>query len=60
MTREASEETDPRRLELVLSRRQGRIYHLGGTAAFLRDMALKALPSEQWLARYDWLYGVKK
>lgn len=42
------------------SRRQGRIYHLGGTAAFLRDMALKALPTEQWLARYDWLYGVKK
>ena len=42
------------------SRRQGRIYHLGGTAAFLRDLALRALPSEQWLARYDWLYGVKE
>ncbi|HTV32138.1 MAG TPA: FAD-dependent monooxygenase [Methylocella sp.] len=41
------------------SRRQGRIYHLGGAAAFLRDVTLKALPAEAMLARYDWLYGAQ-
>jgi salicylate hydroxylase len=37
------------------SRRQATVYHFGGPAAFLRDMALRAL-GQQILARYDWLY----
>ncbi|MDQ6702620.1 MAG: FAD-dependent monooxygenase, partial [Pseudomonadota bacterium] len=37
------------------SRRQATIYHLGGPAALLRDMALRAL-GQKMLARYDWLY----
>jgi salicylate hydroxylase len=39
------------------SRRQAKIYHLGGPAALLRDAALRALGSQKMLARYDWLYG---
>ncbi len=38
------------------SRRQAKIYHLAGPAAFLRDMALRALGPQKMLARYDWLY----
>jgi salicylate hydroxylase len=38
------------------SRRQAAIYHLAGPAAFLRDMALRALSGQKMLARYDWLY----
>ncbi|MGA7384574.1 MAG: FAD-dependent monooxygenase [Methylocella sp.] len=38
------------------SRRQGKIYHLGGPAALLRDLALRALGPQKMLARYDWLY----
>lgn len=35
----------------------GRIYHLGGPAAALRDVALKfILGSELVLSRYDWIY----
>jgi salicylate hydroxylase len=40
------------------SRAQGRIYHLSGPAAFVRDAALQALGGERLLARYDWLYRV--
>ena len=39
------------------SRRQGRIYHLGGAAALARDMAMRLLGSERLMARMDWLYG---
>jgi salicylate hydroxylase len=39
------------------SRRQAKIYHLAGPAAFLRDMALRALGPQKMLARYDWLYA---
>jgi salicylate hydroxylase len=39
------------------SRGQAKIYHLAGPAAFLRDMALRAL-GQKILARYDWLYNV--
>jgi salicylate hydroxylase len=38
------------------SRRQAIIYHLGGSAAYLRDAALRALGPDRMLARYDWLY----
>jgi salicylate hydroxylase len=38
------------------SRRQAKIYHLGGPAALLRDMALRALGGQKLLARYDWLF----
>src|SRR5580704_8525298 len=38
------------------SRRQATIYHLGGPAALLRDMALRALGPQKMLARYDWLF----
>lgn len=38
------------------SRRQGKIYHLGGPAALVRDAAFRVLGSEKMLARYDWLY----
>ena len=39
------------------SRRQGRIYHLGGPASLARDITLAALGPERLLARMDWLYG---
>jgi salicylate hydroxylase len=42
------------------SRRQAKIYHLAGPAAFLRDMALRALGPQKMLARYDWLYDAHK
>jgi salicylate hydroxylase len=42
------------------SRRQAKIYHLAGPAAFLRDVALRALGPQKMLARYDWLYGAHR
>jgi salicylate hydroxylase len=39
------------------SRRQAAVYHLAGPAAFVRDVALRALSGQKMLARYDWLYG---
>jgi salicylate hydroxylase len=41
------------------ARRNGQIYHLSGVAAAARDLALRAVPSAQMMARYDWLYGWK-
>lgn len=38
------------------SRRQGKIYHLGGPAAVVRNAALRAVGGERLLSRYDWLY----
>ena len=38
------------------ARRQARIYHLSGPAAFARDMAMRLMGTERLLARYDWLY----
>lgn len=38
------------------SRRQGSIYHLGETASFFRDMAMRRLGPQHFLHRYDWLY----
>lgn len=39
------------------ARQQGRIYHLGGSLAFARDLAIRALGPERMLARQDWIYG---
>lgn len=39
------------------SRLNGKIYHLSGLLASLRNQALGALPAESLMARYDWLYG---
>lgn len=39
------------------SRLNGRVYHLSGLLATLRNRALGVLPGEQLMARYDWLYG---
>jgi salicylate hydroxylase len=41
------------------SRRQGRIYHLGETAAFFRDLRLRTLRESQFLTGYDWLYQAR-
>jgi len=41
------------------SRRQGKIYHLGGPAALARDLAFHALGGARLLCRYDWLYDAR-
>jgi salicylate hydroxylase len=38
------------------ARRNGRVYHLKGPAAFARDLALKLIGGSRLLRRYDWLY----
>jgi salicylate hydroxylase len=35
------------------------LYHLGGPAAHLRNMALAAMGGENFLRRYDWIYDWK-
>lgn len=35
----------------------GQLYHLPGVAALARNTALRMLPPETLLSRYDWLYG---
>lgn len=37
--------------------RNGRVYHLGGVAAFARDVGLRLLGAERLAARYDWLWS---
>ena len=39
------------------ARRNGRIYHLGGLSAHIRDAGLRLLPGERIMASYDWIYG---
>jgi salicylate hydroxylase len=39
-----------------LARRQGRIYHLTGAAAFARDLTIRAMGPTRMLARQDWIY----
>ena len=41
------------------ARRNGAIYHMGGAAAFLRALALRAMGGQRLLTGYDWLYGWK-
>jgi salicylate hydroxylase len=39
------------------ARRNGHVYHLGGPAAFARDLVMRTLGSQRMTSRYDWLYG---
>jgi salicylate hydroxylase len=39
------------------ARQQGRIYHLTGPLAIVRDLAIRTLGPERMLARQDWIYG---
>lgn len=39
------------------ARRQGTIYHLDGAAGWMRDAALRLLPADALLQRYDWLFS---
>ena len=41
------------------ARRNGIVYHLGGAAAWLRALALLAMPGPRLIRRYDWVYGWK-
>jgi salicylate hydroxylase len=34
----------------------GRIYHLGGPAAFARDLVIGASSAQRLLSRQDWIY----
>lgn len=38
------------------ARQSGRIYHLRGSAAYARDLAIKAMGARRMLARQDWIY----
>jgi salicylate hydroxylase len=38
------------------ARQAGRIYHLGGPAAYARDFAIRAMGAQRMLARQDWIY----
>ena len=39
------------------SRNNGRIYHMEGVMAAARNIALRHIPPERFMSRYDWLYG---
>jgi len=41
------------------ARRNGGIYHMGGAAALVRNLAMRAIAGPRLLGRYDWLYGWK-
>ncbi len=38
------------------ARRNGKIYHLAGPAAFARDLMIRTLGPQRMLARQDWIY----
>jgi len=38
------------------ARQNGKIYHLGGVAALLRDSVIRAIGAQRVLARQDWIY----
>ena len=42
------------------SRMIGRVYHLGGPLAHLRDFALARMGGEKLRERYDWLYDWRR
>lgn len=42
---------------LAASAENGRIYHYAGMMSRLRDLAMRVVPPQRLLARYDWLYG---
>jgi salicylate hydroxylase len=39
-----------------VARRNGKIYHLGGVAALVRDSAIRSLGARRMLARQEWIY----
>jgi salicylate hydroxylase len=39
------------------SRRNGRIYHMSGPQALVRNLVLRKVSPERLMARFDWLYG---
>jgi len=39
------------------SRRNGGVYHMAGSMALARNIAMKALPAQRVMAGFDWLYG---
>ena len=45
------------RLVQKQARRNGRIYHLSGPAAFARNLVIRRLGAEGMTERYSWLYG---
>lgn len=50
----------PRAARVVgAAERQGRIFHLSGTAAAARDATLRIVPPTLLMRRYDWLYGAR-
>lgn len=42
---------------LAASAENGRIYHYAGLMSAVRDAAMRVVPPQRLLARYDWLYG---
>ena len=48
----------PRTLRVArASRRNGRIYHMSGPQALVRNLVLRKVSPERLMARFDWLYG---
>lgn len=41
------------------ARRNGSIYHMSGASAVARNLAMKVVPAQHLLNRYDWLYNWK-
>jgi salicylate hydroxylase len=41
----------------AVARRNGRLYHLAGLPAAVRDLGMRALGGRRLIAGYDWLYG---
>ena len=41
----------------MASRQNGQIYHLSGVAADMRDAAMRLVPSQRLMRRYDWIYN---
>ncbi len=39
------------------SRKQGKIYHMAGAPAFVRDLVLRLTPSARLMARQNWIYS---
>lgn len=42
---------------VAAARRNGFIFHLGGPAAIARNAAMRLIPGERIMARFDWVYG---
>ena len=53
---EASRRGRERRVQ-VMSRLNGRLYHMGPPTSWVRDAVLRAIPGAWMMAGYDWLYG---